>query len=51
MDRKIIFDLGEVLIMGLVGVEKELSPILDIREKEKNKCLFHLLSVPYLYLR
>ena len=38
MDRKIIFDLGEVLIMGLVGVEKELSPLLDIPENEILPC-------------
>jgi HAD superfamily hydrolase (TIGR01509 family) len=35
---KIIFDLSEVLIMGLVGVEKRLSPLLDLPEDKILQC-------------
>lgn len=38
MKAKIIFDLSEVLIMGLIGVEKRLSPILDLPEDEILQC-------------
>ena len=38
MKPKIIFDLSEVLILGLVGVEKYLSPILDFPENEILQC-------------
>ncbi|MBW2195175.1 MAG: HAD hydrolase-like protein [Deltaproteobacteria bacterium] len=34
MKPKIIFDLSEVLIMGLVGIERQLSPILKVPESE-----------------
>jgi len=34
MKPQFIFDLSEVLIMGLVGVETRLSPILNIPENE-----------------
>ncbi len=38
MDPKIIFDLSEVLISGLIGVEKNLSAIIDLPEEEILKC-------------
>ncbi len=38
MNPKIIFDLSEVLIFGLVGVEKNLSPIVQLPEHEILKC-------------
>lgn len=38
MDPKIIFDLSEVLIYGLVGVEKNLTAVLPIPETEILKC-------------
>lgn len=38
MNPKIIFDLSEVLIYGLVGVEKNLTDILPIPETEILKC-------------
>ena len=34
MNPKIIFDLSEVLIMGLIGIEKQLAPILNLSESE-----------------
>ena len=34
MQPKFIFDLSEVLIMGLVGIEKPLSHLLDMPENE-----------------
>lgn len=34
MIRCIIFDLSEVLIAGLVGVEQELSPLLSVPEEQ-----------------
>lgn len=38
MNPKIIFDLSEVLIYGLVGVEKSLAASLNIPETEILKC-------------
>ena len=38
MNPKIIFDLSEVLIMGLVGIEKPLSPMLNMPENEILPC-------------
>ena len=38
MKQKFIFDLSEVLIMGLVGIEKQLSPILNMPENEILPC-------------
>jgi HAD superfamily hydrolase (TIGR01509 family) len=38
MNPKIIFDLSEVLIFGLVGVEKNLATVLQVPETEILKC-------------
>lgn len=38
MIRCIIFDLSEVLIAGLVGVEQELSPVLSVPEERILPC-------------
>jgi putative hydrolase of the HAD superfamily len=38
MNPKFIFDLSEVLIFGLVGVEKDLATVLHIPETEILKC-------------
>ena len=38
MNLKIIFDLSEVLIQGLVGVEKNLTAVLPIPETEILQC-------------
>ena len=38
MNPKIIFDLSEVLIFGLVGVEKNLATVLQVPEAEILKC-------------
>ncbi len=38
MQARIIFDLSEVLIFGLVGVEKNLATIVDLPENEILKC-------------
>jgi FMN phosphatase YigB (HAD superfamily) len=43
MTQCIIFDLSEVLIAGLVGVEKELSPALSIPEHEILPCFLDSL--------
>lgn len=34
MIKTIIFDLSEVLIAGLIGVEKELAPLVNLSEEE-----------------
>ena len=38
MNPKIIFDLSEVLIMGLVGVERQLAPLLKVPESQILQC-------------
>ena len=37
-ETKIIFDLSEVLILGLVGIEKQLSPLVPTPENEILNC-------------
>lgn len=44
MQPKIIFDLSEVLIFGLVGVEKNLSATLRLPENEILKCFARQLE-------
>ena len=34
MVQTIIFDLSEVLIAGLIGIEKELAPLVNLSEED-----------------
>ena len=40
MITTIIFDLSEVLIAGLIGIERELAPLVDLSEKKFLKSLW-----------